>query len=156
MGGCRRINKVPYRVWVKQSIHTESLFPKYLNYYYILTYFFNYSSFTLPNVLWAKFFSDEITCERFLLLENFAMDVLRVAGTDGKEMKLGLIEDTFYFIFDGVWQKFALKLKLAQAQKPTEVFWDIFLSEVVFWWDVDPYHVLTFVSLLDYLPSMPR
>ena len=30
------------------------------------------------------------------------MDVLRVAGTDGKEMKLGLIEDTFYFIFDGV------------------------------------------------------
>ena len=110
----------------------------------------------MPNVLWAKFFSDEITCDRFLFLENFAMDVLRVAGTDGKEMKLGLIEDTFYFIFDGVWQKFALKLKLAQAQKPTEVFWDIFLSEVVFWWDVDPYHVLTFVSLLDYLPSMPR
>ena len=30
------------------------------------------------------------------------MDVLRVAGTDRKEMKLGLIEDTFYCIFDGV------------------------------------------------------
>ena len=62
-------------VWVKQSIHTESLFPKYWNYYYILTYFFNYSSFTLPNVLWAKFFSAEITYERFLFRENFAMDV---------------------------------------------------------------------------------
>ena len=63
----------------------------------------------MPNVLWAKFFSDEITCERFLFRENFAMDVLRVAGTDRKEMKLGLIEDTFYCIFDGVWQKFELK-----------------------------------------------
>lgn len=52
----------------------------------------------------------------FFFRENFAMDVLRVAGTDRKEMKLGLIEDTFYCIFDGVWQKFVLKLKLAQAQ----------------------------------------
>ena len=32
------------------------------------------------------------------------MNVLRVAGTDRKEMKLGLIEDTFRFIFDGVWE----------------------------------------------------
>ena len=31
-----------------------------------------------------------------------------------------------------------------------------FSSEVVFWWDVDPYHVSTLVSLLDYLQSMPR
>ena len=30
------------------------------------------------------------------------MDVLRVAGTDRKEMKEGLIEDKFCFVFDGV------------------------------------------------------
>ena len=61
---------------------------------------FNYSSFALPNVLWAEFFSDEITCGRLLLRENFAMDGLRVAGTDPKEMKLGLTEANFCFVFD--------------------------------------------------------
>ena len=46
--------------------------------------------------------SDEITCGRLLFLENFAMDGLRVAGTDPKEIKLGLTEDKLCFIFDGV------------------------------------------------------
>ena len=30
------------------------------------------------------------------------MDGLRVAGTDPKEIKLGLTEDKFCFVFDGV------------------------------------------------------
>ena len=34
-----------------------------------------------------------MTCGRLLFRENFAMDGLRVAGTDTKEMKLGLTED---------------------------------------------------------------
>ena len=39
---------------------------------------------------------------RLLSRENFAMDGLRVAGTDRKEMKLGLTEDKFCFVFDEV------------------------------------------------------
>ena len=31
-----------------------------------------------------------------------------------------------------------------------------FSSEAVFWWDVDPCHVATIVSLLDYVQSMPK
>ena len=38
----------------------------------------------------------------FFFRENFAMDGLRVAGTDRKERKLGLTEDKFCFVFDGV------------------------------------------------------
>ena len=40
--------------------------------------------------MWEEFFSDENTCGRLLFRENFAMDGLRVAGTDKKGMKLGL------------------------------------------------------------------
>ena len=60
------------------------------------------------NVLWAEFFSDEMTCGRLLSRENFVMDGLRVAGTDTKEMKLGLTEDKLCFVFDGVWEPFVI------------------------------------------------
>ena len=48
------------------------------------------------------YISDENARGRLLVGENFAMDGLRVAGTDRKEMKLGLTEDKFCFVFDGV------------------------------------------------------
>lgn len=38
---------------------------------------------------------------RLLFSENFALDGLRVAGTDRKEMKIGLTEANFCFVFDG-------------------------------------------------------
>ena len=68
-------------------------------------------------------------------------------------------EDTFCFIFDGVsgWQKFVLfKVKISSSSITHRGIQAHFSSEVVFWWDVDPYHVLTLVSFLDYLQSMPR
>ena len=55
------------------------------------------------------------------------MDGLRVAGTDPKEIKLGLTEDKLCFIFDGVWEWFLFKrYELAQGKQLTEVFRDIF------------------------------
>ena len=156
MGGWWRINKVPYRVWVKQSIHTESLFPKYLNYYYILTCFFNYSSFTLPNVLWARFCSDEITYERFLFRENFAMDVLRVGWNWSKRNEVRI--NRRYVLFYLWWglTEVCIKVKISSNPITHRGIQGHFLSEFVFCWDVDPYHVLTLVSLFDYLPSIPR
>ena len=114
--------------------------------------FFNYSSLTLPNVLWAELFSDEITCGRLLFRENFAMDGLRVAGTDTKEMKLGLTEDTLMGFENSLW----FKVKISSSSITHRGLQAHFSSEVVFWWDVDLCHVSTLVSLLDYLQSMPR
>ena len=53
----------------------------------------------MTNVL---FFTDGTdTVGRLLFGENFAVDGLRVAGTDPKEMKIGLTEAKFCFVFDG-------------------------------------------------------
>ena len=70
---------------------------------------FYHFAFTLPNVLWEEFFSDEKTCGRLLFRENLVMDGLRVAGTDRKGMELGLTEDKFCFVFDEVWEWFVFK-----------------------------------------------
>ena len=59
--------------------------------------------------MWEEFFSDENTCGGLLFRENFAMDGLRVAGTDRKGMKLGLTEGKFCFVFNGVWEWFVFK-----------------------------------------------
>ena len=67
--------------------------------------------------MWAEFFSDEITCGRLLFRENFAVDGLRVAGTDRKEMKLGLTENKFCLVFNGVWEWLLFKrYELAQGK----------------------------------------
>ena len=59
---------------------------------------------------------------------------LRVTGTDRKEMKFGLTEDKFCFVFDGVWEWFVFKAGISSRSITHRGIQGHFLSEVVFSW----------------------
>ena len=103
---------------------------------YIITFFF------LLLLYLAKFIVSGVPFWRerpSLFRENFAMDGLRVTGTDRKEMKLGLTEDKFCFFLDGVWEWFVFKAGISSRSITHRGIQGHFLSEVVFSWDVDPF-----------------
>ena len=97
LSGLGEIVNFPFVALLSYRIPVSKVFKIYL----YTNICFNYSSFTLPNVLWAEFFTDENTGGRLLFGENFAVDGLRVAGTDRKEIKLGITEAKFCFVLDG-------------------------------------------------------